>query len=161
MTENKVFYYHFDKVNSWLVLNAVLSIVLVHCLYKCPCLWYWWQTQVLGGVAIVSWLLWGYKYLLKHKLAVFDKDTVTIDHCRPLLWKDVESVEKKEVRCWFKKYPVLVFNLKQGADYQYNFLQRHNCGFTPFSLPLYNIVKPEDIEQMKELIKQKVKNIKD
>lgn len=158
MTENKVFYYHFDKVNAWMVINVVLTIVLVHCLCKCPCLWYWWQTQILCGVAIFSWLLWGYKYLLKHKMAVFDKDGITIDHCRPLLWKDIESVEKKEVKCWFKKYPVLAFNLKTGATYQYNFLQKHNCGFTPFSLPLYNIVKPEDIEEMENLIKQKVKN---
>jgi len=38
-----------------------------------------------------------------------------------------------------------------------NFLQRHNGDFTPFSIPLYEIVSPEDAAELTEIIAEKVK----
>ena len=127
MSQTKTFYYKFNPVNAWMIFNAVLFIMILHCCIVCPCLLFWWQTQVIIGVFIFSTLAWGYKYVLKHKMAVIDDEGITIDHCNKLLWKDVESAEEKTIRCWFKKYDIIVLNPKKGIDYKYNFLQRHNC----------------------------------
>lgn len=153
----KVFYYKFDWLNAWFVLNAVLLIMIAHCFYCCPCLIYWWQTQVIIGTVLFSVLVWCWKYVFKHKMAVVTDDDITIDCCKPLKWKDIASAEQKDVRCWFKNYKVIVLNPKTDIKYQYNFLQKHNCGFTPFSIPLYGIVSEQDIDELKKIIKEKVK----
>lgn len=156
----KVFYYKFNRLNAWFVLNAVLFIVTAHCLCCCPRLiLYWWQMQVIVGVLIFSVLMWCYKYLLKHKMAVVTDDDITIDCCKPLCWKDIESAEQKEVKCLFGKYKVIILNPKSDIKYKYNFLQKHNCGFTPFSIPLYGIVAQQDIEELVNIIKNKVKQV--
>ena len=86
MKEAKTFYYRFDKINAWFVFNAALLITMLYVSIKCYCLLFWWQTQVLWGVTVFSWLVWSYKYLLPQRLAVVDDKTITIDHCRPLAW---------------------------------------------------------------------------
>lgn len=153
----KVFYYKFNWLNAWFVLNTVLLIMTAHCFYYCPCLIYWWQTQVIIGTIIFSVLMWCYKYVLKHKMAIVTDEDITIDSCNPLKWSDVASAEQKDVRCWFKNYKVIVLNPKADIKYKYNFLQKHNCGFTPFSIPLYGIVAEQDIDELKKIIKEKVK----
>ena len=42
---------------------------------------------------------------------------------------------------------------KEGIDYKYNFLQKHNCDFTPFSIPLYDIMDTKDRDELVALIK--------
>lgn len=160
MKEAKTFYYHFDKINAWFVFNMALLITLSYVSFKCYCLLYWWQTQVLWGVLVFSWLVWGYKYLVKHKLAVIDDKTITIDHCRPLAWKDIEYAEERLVRCGLRKLKVIVLVPRDGIKYQYNFLQKHNGEFTPFSIPLYEIVSKEDAAEISALIAKKVKLVK-
>jgi len=157
MMKAKEFYYTFNKINAWFIFNAALLIMLVYISFKCSCLLFWWQTQVLWGVALLSWLIWGYKYLLKHRVALIDDKTITIDHCRPLAWKDIKQAEERIVRCCFRKLKVIVLVPKEGIDYQYNFLQKHNGDFTAFSIPLYEIVSPEDAKAIKEIIARKVK----
>ena len=46
----KIFYYRFNKLNAWLILNLALTITLVYWGVRCPCLLFWVQTQVLLGV---------------------------------------------------------------------------------------------------------------
>lgn len=156
MKEQKVFYYKFEPVNAWFVFNCVLLITLGYGSFRCPCLLYWPQMQILWGTAVFSWLVWGYKYLLKHKMAVVTEDSIAIDHCRPLPWKDIKNAEEKTVRCGFRKYRVIVLHPKDNIDYKYNFLQKHNCNFTAFSIPLYGILSKEDEEEMTQIVKQKV-----
>lgn len=157
MSKPQVFYYHFKPLNGWLVLNIVLLAMLGYCLAKCPCLLWWWQSQVLIGTFLFSVAVWGYKYLCRHTMAVIDDKSITIDHCRPLLWKDVESAEERLVRCGFRKLKVIVLIPKQGIDYKYNFLQKHNGDFTPFSVPLYGILTVEDEAKITKVIAKKVK----
>lgn len=156
MKETKTFYYHFDPVNGWLILNAVLLIVMIYASIMCPCLAYWWQMQVLWAVVIFSILAWGWKYLLKHRLAVISDEEITIDSCRPLAWKDIEKAEEKTVRCGLRKCRIISLTPKKDIKYKYNFLQKHNCGFGAFSIPLYNIVNFKDAEEIKKIIAQKV-----
>ena len=75
MKEAKTFYYRFDKINAWFVFNAALLITMLYVSIKCYCLLFWWQTQVLWGVTVFSWLVWSYKYLLPQRLAVADDKT--------------------------------------------------------------------------------------
>ena len=160
MKKEKVFYYHFDKINPWFMFNAALLIMLTYVSVKCSCLLFWWQTQVLWDVAIFSWLVWSYKYLLPQRLAVINDKTITIDHCEPLAWKDISHAEERIVRCCFHKLKIIALIPKVGINYKYNFLQRHNGEFTAFSIPLYEIVSQKDVEEITKIIAKKVKLVK-
>lgn len=61
-----------------------------------------------------SWLVWSYKYLLPQRLAVVDDKTITIDHCRPLAWKDIKNAEEKIVRCGFRRLRIIVLHPKKA-----------------------------------------------
>lgn len=74
----------------------------------------------------------------------------------PLPWADIRAAEEKTVKCGLRKYRVIVLEPKEGIDYRYNFLQKHNCRFSPFSIPLYGILSDEDIAEIKRLISEKV-----
>lgn len=152
----KNFYYKFDRLNFWLLFNIAFFNMLAYCCFSCPCLLFWPQTQILIGVFIFSCLAWCFKYVKKHRMAFIDNESITIDHCKPLFWKDVQNAEERIVRCCFKKRKIIVLNIKDGTDYQYNFLQKHNGEFTPFSIPLYGILSKEDEEEITKLIARKV-----
>lgn len=155
MSETRTFYYRFNRLNAWLILNIALLITLVSGMICWPCLMFWVQTQVLVGVMLFSWFAWGYKYLVKHPAVIVDDEKITIDNCEPLYWKDIKNAEQKIVRCWFRKYKVIALNPKDNIDYKYNFLQRHNCGFTAFSIPLYGILSKEDAAEITRIIAEK------
>lgn len=71
--------------------------------------------------------------------------------------KTLKNAEEKIVRCGFRRLRIIVLHPKKGINYRYNFLQRHNGDFTPFSIPLYEIVSPEDAAELTEIIAEKVK----
>ena len=151
------FYYQFDKVNCWTIINASLTLMLVMCAIKCPCAYLWPQTIFLVLLCLASWGAWSYKYLKKQRCALVDEKGITLDHCQKLLWKDIKSVYEKKVSCCFRKYPILVLEPNEGIDYQYNFLQRHNGEWTPFSVPLYDVLSKADREALVQIIHSKVK----
>ncbi len=157
MKEAKSFYYQFNPINVWLVFNAVMTIIFGYALFKCPCLFYWWQSWVLIGVLAFSIAMWTYKYAFRHRMALIDDKTIKIDHCQPLAWKDVEYAEEKIVRCGWKKYKIISLVAKKGINYKYNFLQRHNCEFGAFSVPMYGIISDKDAKEIKKIIADKVK----
>ena len=157
MTGKKSFYYEFNPINLWTILNVVLIVLFVHFLSCCPrYIYYWWQTWVLIGILGISVVLWVYKYGFKHRMALVDNKGITIDHCEPIAWKDIESAEEKIVRCCFQNRKVIVLKPKKGIKYNYNFLQKHNAGFTPFSIPLYGILSKQDEEELVSIVKEKV-----
>lgn len=153
----KIYYYHFNRLNCWLLFNVLLVAKAVWCVFKCPVIFAYPQSYVLLACIFFSVAAWCYKYLLKHPVALLTDESITIDHCAPLKWQDIESTEEKDVYCGFKKMPVLILKPKKDIDYKYNFLQKHNSGFTPFSIPLYNIIKPEEQKELVQAIKEKVK----
>lgn len=152
----KTYYYHFKKLNLWLILNILLLLKMIWCWYYCPFIRFYPQTLWFFVLIGFSFVAWGYKYLIKHPVAVISDEDIKIDHCEPLAWKDIASAEERIIRCWGKKR-ILVLLPKQGINYKYNFLQKHNCDFTPFSLPLYGIMKPEDEKELTEIVAKKVK----
>jgi len=153
---NKTFYYRFKPFNLWLIFNILLVIKAFYCIIKHPAILIYPQSYIILACILISILVWCYKYLFKHPLATVSDKGIKIDHCQILKWKDIESTEKKDVYCGFKHMPVLVLNPKKDIEYKYNFLQKHNSGFTAFSIPLYDIVAPEDRDELIELIKQHI-----
>ncbi len=154
--EKQIFYYKFNKVNAWLILNLALTITLIYWSFKCVCLLYWIQTQILIGLCVVSWLGWIWKYALKHQAVMVDEEGIKIDLSDKLKWSDIKSIEEKEVSCCLKKCKVMILHPKENIEYHYNFLQRHNGEFTPFAVPLYGILSEDDENTVVEIIKQKV-----
>ena len=107
------------------------------------------------GTVLVSTILWGYKYLLRHRMALIDDKTITIDHCAPLKWKDIKYAEERIVRCCLLQYKIIALVPKDNIDYKYNFLQRHNGDFGAFSIPLYKVISREDADKITEIIADK------
>ncbi len=154
--EKQIFYYNFNKINAWLILNLALSITLIYWGIKCVCLLYWIQTQILIGLCVISWLGWIWKYILKHQAVEVDDEGIKLDLSDKLKWKDIKSIEEKEVRCCLKTYKVMILRPKENVEYHYNFLQKHNGEFTPFAVPLYGILSKEDERTIVEIIKHKI-----
>ncbi len=156
MEEKQVFYYKFGYVNFWGFLNLLLLVMLAHCLIRWPCLIFWWQTQVLLGLFIISSAAWVYKHLCKQVMAVITPESIKIDHCNPLKWKDIRFAEERIVHCMGMRRKVIVLVPVDNLDYKYNFLQKHNGEFTPFSIPLYGILSKEDEDKIRTIVAKKV-----
>ncbi len=150
-----IIYYHFKKNYIWLVLNILALLMIVCCVSHMPALIIWWQVQTLFCLFMTTLLLWGYKYLLKHKLAEFSDVGVKIDHCQILPWEDVLGIENKKVKCCGKELSVISILTRKNMAYKYNFLQKRcqKIGFGAFSLPLYDVRK-SDIEKMYSLLEK-------
>ncbi|MBQ8464833.1 MAG: hypothetical protein IJ545_02355 [Alphaproteobacteria bacterium] len=159
MSEKTTFYYHFNRLNFWLLLNIVISYLLICCGIKYRYCCYWTEYYILLALMLISWGLWIYKHLIKQTLAIITDEYIKIDHCHPLYWQYVISAEEKIVRCCFRKFKIIVFNTKPNMEYKYNFLQKHNGDFTPFSLPLYPVVTKDEAQEIKELLKKKTQYI--
>lgn len=157
MSEPRTFYYHFNPLNFWLLLNIALLYMILCCAVKFPHCYHWIQFYILVGLLIASWGLWIYKHILKQRLALITDKEITIDHCQPLLWENVTGAEERIVRCCLRKLKIVVLNTKPEMEYHYNFLQKHNGPFTPFSLPLYSVIKKQDAEELKRILLQKVR----
>ena len=153
---NEVIYYHFKKNYVWLVLNILAIAALCSCLFCSLSYAYWWEFQVLLALLILSLLIWIYKYAAKQVMAVITDDTIKIDHNNPVAWKDIEVGEERMVKCCGKERRVIVLIPKKDIDYKYNFLQKHNGDFTPFCLPLYGLLTPEDEEKIFRIVANKV-----
>lgn len=153
---NEIIYYHFKKNYVWLVLNILALAALCFCLFCSKSYAYWWEFQVLFGLLTATLLIWIYKYATKQIMAVITDDTIKIDHTNPVAWKDIEIAEERMVTCCGKKRRVIVLIPKKDIDYKYNFLQKHNGDFTPFCLPLYGLLTPEDEEKVFRIVARKV-----
>lgn len=101
-------------------------------------------------------LLWCYKHI-KHKAVVVTDESIKIDYCNPLMWKDIKTAEVKNIHMGCKDYKILSLEPKENIEYRYNWLQKHNCQFGPFAIPLYGILTPEDEAEVEKIVKGKVK----
>ena len=156
MSEAKIFYYHFKRFNFWLIFNLLFSYLIVCCSVKCPFCFHWIQFHILIALMLITWGLWIYKHLIKQTLTIINDESIKIDHCKPLAWNDITSAEERFVRCGFRKLKIIVLIPKPNIKYSYNFLQKHNGPFTPFSLPLYPVITQEEGEELKKIISSKV-----
>lgn len=155
MKDKEVIYYKFKKNYVWLVLNLLILYFLINCAVKHPMLWHWDQMQIMLGLFSTTLLMWSWKYLCKIPVAVISEESIKIDHCHPLAWKDIAGAQYRTAHCCFKKLPIIVLYPRAKLQYKYNFLQKMiiDSDFTAFSIPLYDISK-EDHEKVAKLLTQ-------
>lgn len=150
---HKTYYYHFNKFDAsfWAMILAFVMAAgcLGCCRFCCFCLGVW----ILFGFTV---LLWCYKHI-KHEAVVITDESIKIDYCNPLAWKDIKSAEVKTVCMGRKDYKILSLEPKENIKYHYNWLQKHNCCFGPFAIPLYGILTPEDEAEIIKLVNGKMK----
>ena len=145
---NKTYYYNFNKFDTTFWAMVIAFVMAIGCCCCC-CLCAW-------GLFLVTALLWCYKHI-KHKAVVITDKNIKIDFCEPLAWKDIKKAEVKIVRMGHKDYKILSLTPKDKIKYHYNWLQKHNCCFGPFAIPLYGILTPTDEKEITKLVKGKVK----
>ncbi len=150
------FYYNFKKNYAWLFLNIFALVIIVGCTLSNPCLFFWWQTQTLFGVTLFSLFIWCYKYLVKQKAVIISEDGIKIDFCNILYWKDIKNAEEKIHKICSKEYNIIVLTPEDDIKYKYNLLQKYNCGFQPFSIPLYAL-SDEDNDKIFKILENKIK----
>ncbi len=150
---SKTYYYHFNKFDTIFWAMLIVFIMALGCswcyCYGFCCLYVW---LIFGMMA----LLWCYKHI-KHKAVVITDESIKIDHCNPLAWKDIKSAEVKTVRMGGRDYKILSLEPKENIEYRYNWLQNHNCCFGPFAIPLYGILTNEDEKEIEKIVMEKVK----
>lgn len=150
---NKTYYYNFNKFDASFWAMILAFIMAVGCLGCCKCCCFCLGVWILFVLTV---LLWCYKHI-KHKAVVITDESIKIDYCNPLAWKDIKSAEIKTVRMGRKDYKILSLEPKGNIEYRYNWLQKHNCCFGPFAIPLYGILTPEDEEEIMKLVAGKIK----
>lgn len=146
--KQKEFYYHFDKLDT--CFGAIVVELMAMCYVGWTSPWAW-------VILALTTLLWVYKHVVKQTAVVITDTEIKIDHCEPLPWKDIKDAEIKVVNLWGENLKILSLNPKEGIDYSYNYLQKHNGDFGPFPIPLYGILAPEDEKEVVNLVKKKVK----
>ncbi|MBR4932615.1 MAG: hypothetical protein IKZ02_06270 [Alphaproteobacteria bacterium] len=145
---SKKFYYRFKRIDGALIF-AILDFVLLCCLgLNHPLLW---------TLFIATMLLWIYKNFFPQTAVVITDDFIKIDKSNPLNWKDIKSAEIKVVRLFFKDKKVLSLTPKKNIHYTYSLLQKNNCHFGPFPIPLYGVLTLADEEEIIRLVQKKIK----
>lgn len=143
---NKTYYYRFNTFDTTFFAMITAFLLGLGC-RGCSCIW---------GVFFITFLLWCYKHIY-HKAVVITDKTIKIDMCAPLPWKDIKKAEIKTVRMGFKEYKILSLTPKDKIKYHYNWLQKHNCCFGAFAIPLYGILTPSDEIEIIKYVKGKVR----
>lgn len=161
MKENKIFYYTFPKFNLVFVVNVLLTFCILCCLRCYPRMFLLAPVIAFCIAVALCWLTWILLYVVKHKMLVITDKTIKIDHCEPLLWKDIDHAEIRFVRYCLCKKPIIALIPKKKIKYNYNFLQKslmkRGSDFPAFSIPLYEIVSPYDAVEIYKIIADKTK----
>lgn len=143
----KTFYYKFNKIDNCFWAMVLAFIMLVYDKFSCPVSW------VLFIICLLAWI---YKNILKQACVTVTDNDIKIDHCTPLPWKDVKDFEIKDVSLCGGKMKVLSLIPQKNIKYHYNWLQRNNCNFGAFPIPLYGILSKKDEDEIIKIVKSKV-----
>jgi len=161
MEKQKIFYYSFNKTNLLFAMTLLLTVMALSILRWCPYIYLLWQMQVFALLVVFFWGVWFLLYVVKHKMLIINDDSIKIDHCNPLKWKDIDHAEIQRVRYCICEKSVIALIPKKKIKYQYNFLQKQlmkrGNGFPAFSIPLYEIVSPADAIEIYNIIAEKIK----
>lgn len=144
----KKFYYTSSKFDIFLIIAIIEFILLCTICTENILMWIAFATTIA---------VWGCKHFAKQPAVVISDNDIKIDFSKPLPWHDIENAEIKTVRLCGKDKKILSLNPKQGINYKYSYLQKNNCDFGPFPIPLYGILSKDDENEIIELVKEKVK----
>lgn len=140
---NKNYYYHFNNFDASFAA-VIIALLTAVCLRG----WFW----LLLAATLA---LWCYKHI-RHKAVVINDNGIKIDHCALLAWQDIKSADIITVRMGHKDYKILSLTPRENIRYRYNWLQKHNCRFGAFAVPLYGILSPADEEEIVALVRSRV-----
>lgn len=155
----EVIFYRFKKGFSaylWLTFDIVVIACLLIGLWNCPQCLKWWQYPLFLVLFGAHLGLWFYKYMCDNVMAVITDESIKIDHTNPIKWDDIAYAEEKIVDCCSSEKKIISLVPHDGINYKYNWLQKHNAGFTAFSIPLYGIISPQDEEKICKIIDKKL-----
>lgn len=144
----KTFYYRFKKFDGCLAI-LILEIIFL-CLVGISTSFLWLIMALTIGV-------WGYKNIVKHPAVIITDTDIKIDFSDPIKWQDIQSAEIKTVRLCNKDKKILALVPKKDIQYRYSYLQKNNCNFGPFPIPLYGVLTPQDEEEIIRLVGKKIK----
>lgn len=138
------FYYSRKKLILYLLFNLALLILAllftISIFPEYPLIYHFAIfTTVLSVLSILI-------VLIVHKpLAVITSQSITIDRCPPLYWRDIISVGTRTIKAGFWKKEIIVFNVRNFKTYKLNLIQKaiKNTDFTAFSIPLYAMDRKE------------------
>lgn len=143
----KTFYYQFNKIDGCVIV-LLLELAFILCLgISHPWLW---------GAVLFTIVAWGYKNVIKHPAVVITDKDVKVDYSKPIEWKDIQLAKIRTVRLCGKDKKVLSLIPKDGIEYKYSYLQKNNCDFGPFPIPLYGVLSPADEQEIIQLVKEHV-----
>lgn len=145
--KQKIFYYHFKKINICLVA-AILEIALI-CYVDV-------NSFLMWSIFVMTMAVWGYKNLIKHPAVIITDKDIKIDYSRPIAWTDIKYATIKNVQLLSETKRVLALIPKENIHYHYSYLQKNNCDFGPFPIPLYGVLTAEDEKEIIRLIEQKI-----
>lgn len=133
-----VFYYSRCKLALYLFLNLVLLVLALFfswVVFPEHAIVYYFAivTCVLAVFAVAAVLI------INYPLAVLTSDSIKIDLCQPLKWKDIKTAKKTQAGYNRWKRDIIIFEVKDISKYRLNFVQRliKNSEYTAFSIPLY------------------------
>ncbi len=155
---SKTHIFHYSRRKQALFLLFNIGIFLL-------ALWFTWLIFPEYGLAyclaitlcLLSILATLTAMAIRHPLAVITPESIAIDFCQPLKWKDITKAETVTVGEHYKKQ-IVILRVKDISRYKLNFMQWlcRNSEFSAFSIPLYAMEK-EDAEAIEKLIKRHVK----
>lgn len=144
----KKFYYTSSKFDIFLIIAIVEFILLCTICMNNKLMW---------SAFIITLLVWICKHFFKHPAVIITDKNIKIDFSQPISWTDIENAEIKEVRLCGKNKKILSLNPKKDIQYKYSYLQKNNCDFGPFPIPLYGILSKADEKEITTLVQEKVK----
>lgn len=144
----KTFYYRFNKIDICLILLLAESFFICLMGLNHPILWL---------TLLLTTIVWGYKNIIKHAGVIITDENIKIDYSKPISWKDLKQAEIKTIRLCGKDKKILSLVPKKNISYKYSYLQKNNCDFGPFPIPLYGLFSASDEKEIIELVSKKLK----
>lgn len=101
--------------------------------------------------------------LIRHPLAVITPESIRIDFCQPLKWKDIAAARKITIAKYYLgkreyKRNIIIFDVPDLSKYKLNFMQKlsKNSEFSAFSIPLY-AMDDKEAGKIEKLIRRQIK----
>lgn len=149
----KKFYYDRQKLGKLLLLNTVLVCAIMFYILYCPCYLEW--AIIVAVLATLSFSISAFIAVFPPRVALIDKDGLIIDRNAKLLFKDIKSARKLDVRALFFKRAIIRLEPKKGKGKPWRLMQyvSNASAFGAYSIPLYAMRENDAKAIEKELAK--------
>ena len=160
MKNTRIFYYSRKKLGLYLLFNILLftlAILFTLTIFpEYPAVYYF----ALGS-CIVSLIGALFVFIIPLPLAVINAESIKIDRGAPLLWKQIDSVQKIRLNKHIFSKSILRINTSELTNYRYTFMQKITAksDFGAFSIPLY-AMNSSDARSIERIIRSHLKPTK-